>query len=259
ALVVFLPRRLAWVGAVVVGVGLVLISVDTARRIDDASAHEERSAIGSAPPAWLDDAGVDDATMLETGDRNWTSFARTVFWNRSVREVLRVASTPLPFPPTTASVEVGDDGVLESRDGSTIERPVVVTSAMVTLAGERLVERPAGDSEAPGLVAWRPEEPVRITMSRDGFLPNGDFTGRAQVTVYACRPGTLDVTILGKTGDPVRAFVDGIEVATLETPAGDAATHRIPAPPYADGTHACGFELQTDGYAGSTAVVFTPR
>ena len=28
---------------------------------------------------------------------------------------------------------------------------------------------------------------------------------------------------------------------------------------YADGTHACGFELQTDGYAGSTTIVFTPR
>jgi hypothetical protein len=96
-------------------------------------------------------------------------------------------------------------------------------------------------------------------LQRAGFLPNGDFTQRAVITVYGCRPGTLDVTILGKTGDPVRAFVDGIQVATLETPAGESAIHRIPAPPYADGTHACGFELQTDGYAGSTTIVFTPR
>jgi hypothetical protein len=259
ALVVFLPRRLAWIGAVVVGMGLALISVDTARRIDDASAHEKRAAIGSAPPAWLDDAGLDGLTMLVTDDRIWTSVARTVFWNRAVGEVLAVEPADVPFPPETATVAVGDDGVLRGRDGATLDRPAVVAPATLTLAGEPLAERPAGDSDAPGLIAWRPEEPVRVTMRRDRFLPNGDFTGTAQVTVYACRPGTLDVTILGKTGDPVTAFVDGIRVATLETPAGESRIHRIPAPPYSDGTHACGFELQTNGYAGSTTIVFTPR
>jgi hypothetical protein len=52
--------------------------------------------------------------------------------------------------------------------------------------------------------------------------------------------------------------VDGLQVATLDTPADSSAIHRIPTPPYADGTHACGFELQTDGYAGSTTIGFTP-
>ena len=58
-----------------------------------------------------------------------------------------------------------------------------------------------------------------MLLRTSGFLPNGDFTGTATVTVYACRQGTLDVTILGKTGDAVEARVDGVSVARLETPA----------------------------------------
>jgi hypothetical protein len=259
ALVVFVPRRLAWVGAVVVGVGLALASIDTARRIDDASAHEQLAAIGTAPPSWLDDVGVDDATLLVTGDRIWTSVARTVYWNRAIHEVLRVQPAGLPFPPDSPAATVGDDGVLRLADGRPIDRPLVVTPDSVMLAGTRVAERPQGGGDAPGLAAWQPQEPVRIELQRSGFLPNGDFTRGATVTVYACRPGTLDVTILGKSGDPVRASVDGIQVATLETPAGGSAIHRIPTPPYADGTHACGFQLDTDGFAGTTTVVFTPK
>jgi 4-amino-4-deoxy-L-arabinose transferase-like glycosyltransferase len=259
ALVLFLPRRFAWATAAIVGIGLALVSADTARRIADASEHERRATIGSGPPSWIDDAGLDGASMLATGDRSWTSVARTVFWNRSLREVLHLAPADVPFPPETTSVEIGDDGVLRTADGRALERPLVVAPDGLTLAGERVAEHAAGDAEVPGLLAWRPEQPVRALWSRAGFLPNGDFTDHAQITVYACRPGTLDVTILGKTGDPVRAYVDGLQVATLETPAGQSAIHRIPTPPYADGTHACGFELQTDGYAGSTTIVFTPR
>ena len=259
ALAVLLPRRLAWIGAVVVGVGLGLVSVDTARRIEDASAHEQRATSGSAAPAWLDDAGLHGATMLVTGDRVWTSVARTVFWNRSVQEVLSLPPVEVPFPPDVRAATVGDDGVLRSADGGAVDRPLIVAPASMMIAGTRVAERPQADGDAPGLVAWRPQEPVRIELQRSGFLPNGDFTQRAQVTVYACRPGTLDVTILGKTGDPVRASVDGIQVATLQTPAGESAIHRIPTPPYADGTHACGFQLDTDGYAGTTTIVFAPK
>ena len=123
ALAVLLPRRLAWIGAVVVGVGLGLVSVDTARRIEDASAHEQRATSGSAAPAWLDDAGLHGATMLVTGDRVWTSVARTVFWNRSVREVLSLPPVEVPFPPDVRAATVGDDGVLRSADGASSRPP----------------------------------------------------------------------------------------------------------------------------------------
>jgi hypothetical protein len=258
ALVLALPRRFAWVTALVVGVGLALLSVDAGRRIADASAHEERVAIGSDAPSWLDDAGLRDATLLVTGDRLWTATARTIFWNRGIVEAIRLAPATVPFPPVTGSVGVGPDGTLETASGAALDRSVVVTPSTITLVGSQLAARPAGDSEAYGLVAWRPEPPVRIALRTEGFLPNGDFTGTGRVTVYACRQGTLDVTILGKTGDPIEARVDGFPVRRLDTPNGAARTFRIPAPPYADGTRPCVFELENPGYAGTTTIAFAP-
>jgi len=256
-LVLALPRRLAWVTAVVVGVGLAALSVDARSRIAAASAHEQRVAVGSTAPGWLDDAGVKSATLLVTGDRLWTATARTIFWNRAIDEALRLGASAAPFPPITASVGIRPDGTLVTASGAGLERPIVVTPSTVVLHGTEVAARPAGDSEAYGLVAWRPEEPVRVAYRTDGFLPNGDFTGTARVTVYGCRRGTLDVTILGKTGDPIEARVDGVAVQRLETPNGEAATYRIPAPRYADGSKPCVFELDNPGYAGTTTMTFT--
>jgi hypothetical protein len=258
ALVVFLPRRLAWLAAVAVGLGLGLLSIDSGRRIDAASANEQRVAIGSEPAEWIDGAGLDGATLLLTGDQLWTSTARTIFWNRGVEAALRIAPATVPFPPVTPSADIGPDGVLRTPDGIEVERPLVVAPSTITLAGERLGGRAIGDSETYALTTWRPERPVRVVLRTTGFLPNGDFTGTATVTVYACKPGTLDITVLGKTGDAVEARVDGVSVAQLETRSGDAVTHRIPAPPYADGSRPCVFELVNPGYAGSTTIVFTP-
>ena len=114
------------------------------------------------------------------------------------------------------------------------------------------------DSETHGLTAWRPETPVRAALVVDGMLPNGDFTGQARLIVYACRPGSLDITVLGKTGDPIRAYIDGFELDSLETPAGESAIHRLPAPPYANGTRPCIYDLENPGFAGTTTIVFTP-
>lgn len=257
ALVLALPRRFAWIGAVVVGVGLALLSVGSAKRIADASAHEQRVAIGSGSPSWLDDSGLRDATLLMTGDRLWTATARTIFWNRGIVEAALLTPLTTPFPPFVTPVDVGPDGVVHTAAGP-LARPLVVAPATVTLAGEMISGRPAGDSEAAGLTVWRPEEPVRVSLRTEGLLPNGDFSGAATITVYGCRQGTLDVTILGKSGDPIEARVDGLAVGRLDTPSGGAEKHRIPAPPDADGSRPCVFELVNPGYAGTTTITFTP-
>ena len=212
----------------------------------------------SEQPTWLDEAGLDDATLLVTGDRLWTATARTIFWNRGIVDAVRLAPATTPFPPVTASVGIGPDGALSDAFGTQLERPLVVTPSTITLVGTEVAARAAGDSEAYGLVAWRPEQPVRVALRTEGFLPNGDFSGTARITVYACRQGTLDVTVLGKSGDPIEARVDGFAVRQLDTPNGAATTYRIPAPPYANGTRPCVFELVNSGYAGTTTIAFSP-
>ena len=258
AIVVAVPRRWAWTAAAVVGVALALASYDSGRRIVDASAHEDHAAMGSSARTWLDDAGFEDATLLVTGDRLWTATARTMFWNHSISEVLRIPPAVLPFPPITAEVDIGDDGVVRTATGDALRRPVVVAPSTLALAGEKVSERPAGDSETYGLTVWRPEVPVRVTRRVDGLLPNGDFGGSARITVYACGPGTLYITVIGKTGDPIRSYIDGFELDPLETPAGEATTHEIEAPPYANGSASCIFDLVTEGFAGTTTIDFKP-
>jgi len=239
-------------------VALALASYDSGRRIVDASAHEDHAAMGSSARTWLDDAGFEDATLLVTGDRLWTATARTMFWNHSISEVLRIPPAVLPFPPITAEVDIGDDGVVRTATGDALRRPVVVAPSTLALAGEKVSERPAGDSETYGLTVWRPEVPVRVTRRVDGLLPNGDFGGSARITVYACGPGTLYITVIGKTGDPIRSYIDGFELDPLETPAGEATTHEIEAPPYANGSASCIFDLVTEGFAGTTTIDFKP-
>jgi hypothetical protein len=173
-------------------------------------------------------------------------------------DAVRLAPATTPFPPVTASVGIGPDGALSDAFGTQLERPLVVTPSTITLVGTEVAARAAGNSEAYGLVAWRPEQPVRVALRTEGFLPNGDFSGTARITVYACRQGTLDVTVLGKSGDPIEARVDGFAVRQLDTPNGGATTYHIPAPPYANGTRPCVFELVNSGYAGTTTIAFSP-
>jgi Dolichyl-phosphate-mannose-protein mannosyltransferase len=258
ALVLFIPRRLAWVTAAVVGVGLVLASIDSGRRIADASEHEERVTVGTGSPSWLDDAQVDDATLLETGDRLWTATARTVFWNRGIRDVVRLSPASVPFPPTTPSVEIAEDGTLRTADGGALEPSVIVAPSTYRFDGEMLAERQVGVSESPGLTAWRIDGPARVRMKIEGLLPNGDVTGSPRITLYECEQGTLDLTIIGKSGDPIGVSIDGIAVGSLATPNGQVVKHRVPTPPYADGTRPCKFGFETQGLAGSTSIVFSP-
>ena len=124
------------------------------------------------------------------GDRLWTSTARTVFWNRAIAEVLRVLATT-PFPPVTPSVEVGDDGVVRTADGGTLDRQVVVAPSTVVLAGEKVAERGVDDSEAHGLTAWRTRRArFASRVASRGCSNDSDFSGRARITVFACEPGT---------------------------------------------------------------------
>ena len=219
--------------------------------------------MGSAPGGWLDDAGLEDTTLLVTGDRLWTATARTIFWNRAIDEVLRVRPPTLPFPPVTPAVELGDDGVLRTADGGPL-RPAGRRRA-VDARRSRARRSPSGrrrqqrDVRVDGVAAGR----ARCASLRrvEGLLPNGDFSGpRHGSRSIACRPGTLDVTDprQDRRSDLARTSTGSRSRRSRRRPRSRRRT-RIPAPPYADGTRPCIFELENPGYAGTTTIDFTPR
>ena len=66
------------------------------------------------------------------------------------------------------------------------------------------------------------------------------------------------MTVLGKSGDPIEARVDGFAVRQLDTPTGEASDVPHPRAAVRDGTRPCVFELENPGYAGTTTIAFSP-
>jgi hypothetical protein len=259
ALVALVPARRLGLLAVAVVAALTLASVEATRVADRLSAAEDASALGGGDASWLDRAETGDATLLVTGDRPWSADARTVFWNRSVTEVLRLAEVPGGVPPAPETFELDTGtGLLRDGEGNTLERGVVVAPASLTLAGQRVAVPPTGSAEVVSLVAWRVDGPVRVASAVSGLLPNGDFSGVVTVLVPACAPGALEVTLIGKSGDPIHARVNERVLGPVEVAPGETPTVPLRAPGYVDGSRPCLYELRTDGYAGTTRIAYVP-
>jgi hypothetical protein len=99
---------------------------------------------------------------------------------------------------------------------------------------------------------------VRLRQRVEGLNPNGDFARRARVFVFGCDQGALELTLIGKSGEPVDVSVDGFPLTTIRPRADTLWEGEIPAPPYADGSSQCVYELRAHGLVGSTRIEFVP-
>jgi hypothetical protein len=254
------PRR--WLPGVLVVLTLALVggSVEATRVVERLSAAAQKAALGSGDRRWLDRAAIGPVTLLATGDRPWAADAGTVFWNRSITEVLRLPDVQTGVPPAPPIVTVDDDsGVVSTAGNTPLERDLVAVPDTITLDGDDVARLPADGAEAAGIVVWRTAGRVRVASRKIGFLPNGDVTGDVVVIVPGCVRGALEMTLIGKGGDPISVTVNGVHRGTIQAPPGETVTASIPAPRYADGSHMCTFGLHVDRYVGTTRVEFVPR
>ena len=154
---------------------------------------------------------------------------------------------------------IADDGSLLDSRVARIARDGVVAPSTLTFEGTALAQLAGGASTTYGLTLWRVDGPLRVTMSlASGFLPNGDFIDNARVVVYGCRHGRREITLLGKSGAPIYAYVNGANRRMFDLPSQTTATERIPAPSYVDGTRPCTYDFATQGLVGSTRVAYVP-
>jgi hypothetical protein len=126
------------------------------------------------------------------------------------------------------------------------------------MAGERVAGIPPS-LDQPGVNLWRVEPPARLSMWTNGVQPNGDMIGPATVRVYACGPGQLELTLIGKQGAPLRISRDGDLVLRRTVPPGAVDHLVVPAPPDAHGDRSCVYELANDGLLGSTRIDFVRK
>ena len=253
------PRRRAAVLAALLAVGFAALSAAASRDIARYSERAHAEAFGTADAGWIDRAAGRGARvlLLNSGDREWTTVARTLFWNESVRGVLRLPDASAYGPIPQLEVAPAATGELLSTGGGAVAASLVAAPAGVLLEGRTLAAAPPTELQ-PGAALWRVSSPLRLRQRTEGLQPNGDFAGLVRVSVFGCRPGALELTLIGKSGARVAVRVDGVPLPELR-PARDALwVGSVPAPPYADGRSTCVFELESAGVVGSTRIEFVP-
>lgn len=239
-----------------VAAGLAVLSVGSTREISDLSRAEETKAFGTADRDWIDKAaGGEPVMLLNSGDREWTIAPRTAFWNRSVTAIVRFPTAQGSGAIPQGIVEPGADGLLRTPGGAPLRVPLLAAPTSVVPVGEKVAEIPP-TPVAAGLALWRIAEPATLSSIAVGLGANGDFAAPVHVIVYACRPGRLELTLLGKSGGEIAIRANGIPREAVAPVPGGLAQVAITAPPNVDGSTSCVFELSPSGLAGSTRIAF---
>lgn len=256
-LAVFVPRRAAPFLAAMVAFALTACSVVASRELRERSQIERESVFAGAPVSWLDDSGAQDVAYLATRDRLWPSVWHHLFWNVSITSVARLRGADSPGVVPQQVVSIRRDGALVGRNNERLEVSQLAAPTTVVPAGEALATIPPSE-EQPGLTLWRVEQPLRILQRVSSLRPNGDLHGgdAALIEVYACGPGELQLTLLGKQGLPTRILVNGETVAERAIAPEEVWRPAVPSPPGADGSGRCVYEIETDGLVGSTRLEF---
>jgi len=256
-LAVLLPRRSAPALAVLVACALAAASLVASREIRDRSQTERERSFAGAPPSWIDANGGSDVTLLLTGARFWPSAWETLFWNESVRRVVRMPGVESPRILAELVAAPRPDGGLVTSRGDLLRAPYVAAPNTVSIVGDRVAAIPAS-FEQSGMSLWRVDGPITIASRVVGLKPNGDLYGRAHawIRVFACAPGHLELTVLGKEGLPTRVLTEGTVRAQRAVAPGKVWRPTIAAPASADGSSVCDFRLESDGLVGTTRVEF---
>jgi hypothetical protein len=253
---VLAPRRARAIVAGVVAVALIAGSLIASYEMRERSQYDRFTLFADTSPSWLDESGASGVAYLETGDRIWPSVWHHMFWNRSITSVVRLRTAESPGVVPQRVVRLRDDGLLLDGNGDTVDAAQLVAPANVLVAGEQVSA--IAPSTEPGMTLWNVESPVRVLQRVRGLQPNGDLYGgqTARIEVFGCGPGELQLTLLGKEGDPTRIWLDGRLLAERSIPPESVWRPAVRAPATADGTGRCVYELESDGLVGSTRIEF---
>ena len=198
---VFLPRRRLRLLPLALAALFAATSVSASRVVAARATLTQAGTLGPEP-RWVDEAANGRAAYLYTGDIYWTSVWQTAFWNRRLSSV-ETLQAQVPGAIPQHPVAPSEEGVLADESGRPIEAPYVVSSVSMRVAGRR-----AGTGRN-GIVLWQANRPVRLRSWVRNVRFDGTVERDAQVLVYACRGGTVDVKLAAPEGATVVLRRDG--------------------------------------------------
>ena len=255
--VVLIPRRLAPLLAVAVGVVLLAASVRAHATVGDLTVDTRHRFFGDARPGWVDRTANGPVAVYFDGGAYWPWVWHHVLWNRDIRAIVHPPAQAVPGVMPQRAVGPRFDGLLLGLNGQPLRADYVVAPTVLAFAGDKVAEIRQQEIDRAGLALWRVPSPVKVASEIRGTLPNGDFSAM-QVTVYACAPGRLELTLLPKSDEPVVLRANGRVVETTDLGDGEFWNGSIPTPPEADGNTSCDFSVESAGLVGSTRVEFVP-
>jgi hypothetical protein len=257
AAAVLVPRRALVVLPVLVLAVLGTLSVFSTRETARLSDLDRTWVFDTGDPRWIDTVADGPVTYLHMSPGFSAGVWKHLFWNDRIDAVAASPEAAPVGPLEPATVSPRFDGLLLDTDGRRLEAGLVAASSDLELVGEKLAVAPRS-TDLPGLALWRIESPTRVRTRRAGFDPNGDILGDASVTVYGCGPGRLELTLLGKQGEPVELTANGIPRRRFTIPGGDVWMGSVASPPDADGETTCVFGISSPGLLGSTIIEWIP-
>ncbi|HZT92651.1 MAG TPA: glycosyltransferase family 39 protein [Gaiellaceae bacterium] len=202
-------------------------------------------------PNWIDRAARGGVAYVYGGEQLWSEPWLERFWNRKVTSVVALEPSSVPGPLAQTHVVVGPRGLLPIR------QPYAVAPDRMTLVGERVAHLPLTNTDVTGLTLWRLAPPARLAAITAGVQPNGDMHGTATISVYGCRRGELQLTVLPKETRTLVVELDGRVVLRRSIAGLPSWTGGVAVPP-SRRPRICTFGIVPHGLLGSTRIAFVP-
>jgi hypothetical protein len=243
---VALPRRATPALAALVGALLIATSAVAASRITRLDRAQQAGVVGT-PADWIDEAADGNVAYFYDGEVYWTTVYQERFWNQRIAQV--VATSPVPGPVPQTRAHLGASGRLP------IDTPYVVASDPHQFVGDVVAHHEQTDTDITGLTLWKLDGPPRLSLVKYGVQPNGDMVAPADIYVYDCGGGALQLTLLPKATKRLRIELDGRLVVDTDV-AGENVWHGLVPVPPSHKPRTCVFRIVPQGLLGSTVIQF---
>ena len=241
-------RRLSLLLPLLAVAMLAASSTVAANEIDSQVSAAQANIVGT-PPNWVDRATSGSVSYLYNGEIYWNTVWQELFWNTRIHHVLSVWPSLVPGPLNQTQVTVPSTGLLPTKDH------YIVAADELQFFGTPVSHITETGLDVAGLTLWRLDGPARLSLVKSNFQANGDIYVPASVTVYDCRGGQLQLTLLPKATKVVRVTLNGKPVLTQSIAGLKFWNGTVTVPPSAQ-PRTCVFTITGQTLLGSTVVKF---